>query len=230
MLHQAVPWRDWQRRKDYYLEGVLLWLDVDALLRERSGGRRGIDDFARRFFAGAAVDAPTRTYVFDDVCNALDAVAPYDWAEFLRRWIDGHKDVDVAAGLNRQGWRLVYTDTPTATYRQNEMELGVIDLSYSIGLTVADSGIVRSVAWEGPAYRAGMAPRTKIVTVGGVPYTRVALLEAVRNAALVPVTVAFEQDGLPVVRILDYRGSLRYPRLERITGQRDRLTALLAPK
>lgn len=50
MLRQAVPWRDWQRRRDYYSEGVMPWLAVDGGLRRRSGGRRGIDDFASRFF------------------------------------------------------------------------------------------------------------------------------------------------------------------------------------
>ncbi|QNH13039.1 M61 family metallopeptidase [Xanthomonas sp. SI] len=230
MLRKAVPWRDWQRRRDYYLEGVLLWLDVDALLRKQSGGQRGIDDFARVFFAGAAPDAPTRTYVFDDVAKALNAVAPYDWAGFLRRWIDGHEDLDVSEGLAQQGWRLVYTDTATATYRQNEKELEATDLSYSIGLTVADSGMVRAIAWSGPAYRAGIGPRTKIVSVGGVPFTREALIEAVCHAEETPIGMTFEQDGRTVTRILDYRGTLRYPRLERIAGRPDRLRTLLAPR
>jgi len=30
MAGHPVTWRDWQRREDYYPEGVLLWLDVDA--------------------------------------------------------------------------------------------------------------------------------------------------------------------------------------------------------
>ena len=79
MLRQSVPWRDWQRRKDYYLEGVMLWLDVDAILRQQSKGRRGIDDFAHDFFAGAEARRPARTYTFDDICAALHRVAPFDW-------------------------------------------------------------------------------------------------------------------------------------------------------
>jgi predicted metalloprotease with PDZ domain len=39
MAGTAAAWRDWQRRADYYGEGVLLWPDVDMLLRER-GERR----------------------------------------------------------------------------------------------------------------------------------------------------------------------------------------------
>ena len=75
-----------------------------------------------------------------------------------------------------------------------------------------------------------MAPRTKIVSVGGVPFTRAALLEAVRNAAKTPVAVTFQQDGRSIEGTLDYRGTLRYPRLAPIPGQQDRLTALLAPR
>ncbi len=44
------PWRSWQRSEDYYSEGLLIWLDVDRILRQRSNGRRSMNDFARAFF------------------------------------------------------------------------------------------------------------------------------------------------------------------------------------
>ena len=43
-------WRSWQRSEDYYREGLLIWLDVDSLIRERSNGQLSLDDFARAFF------------------------------------------------------------------------------------------------------------------------------------------------------------------------------------
>ncbi len=102
MLRQAVPWRDWQRRRDYYSEGVMLWLAVDARLRELTHDRHSIDDFAARFFAGATPDGPTRTYTFEDVCSALNAVAPADWSGILRSWLDAHDELDTCcAGLPR---------------------------------------------------------------------------------------------------------------------------------
>jgi len=230
MLRQSVPWRDWQRRKDYYLEGVMLWLDIEAILRERSGGRRGIDDFAHVFFAGTSPAGPAWTYNFEELCAALDRTAPYDWAGFLRRWIDGHGEVKTLDGLERLGWHLAYTDQPTAMFIQNEQELGSSDLSFSIGLTVADSGTVRNVSWNGPAFRAGMAAGSKIVAVAGAPYTRAALLDAVRNAGKRPVDVTWEQDGRRVTRTIFYHGGLRYPRLERIAGRSDGLEALLGAR
>ena len=47
---RAIPWRSWQRSEDYYLEGELVWLDVDTSIRELSDGKKSLDDFARAFF------------------------------------------------------------------------------------------------------------------------------------------------------------------------------------
>ncbi|MFZ3485678.1 peptidase M61 [Sphingomonas sp. 3-13AW] len=230
MLRQPVPWRDWQRRRDYYSEGVLLWLAVDAELRERSGGRRGIDDFARAFFAGASPDAPTRTYRFEDLCDALNTVVPADWAGFLRGWIDAHDELDTTRGLTRHGWRLVFADTPSPAFRAGEEEAGVSDLTYSIGLTTRPDGAVRTVAWNGPAFRAGMRPGIRIVAVHAAPFGTEALLAAVRASARQPLVLTIEQDGQRSEVSIPYAGPLRYPRLERIAGRPDTLAALLAPR
>jgi predicted metalloprotease with PDZ domain len=230
MLRQPVPWRDWQRRKDYYLEGVMLWLDVDAILRERSGGSRSMDDFARTFFAGASASGPARTYTFSELCVALNAVVPFDWSEFLRNWINGHEALDTSAGLVKMGWHLTYTDTPSATFQQNEQELGITDLSYSLGLTVADDGTVRTVAWNSSAYRASMAPGVKIVAISSESFSPANLIAAVKNAVQTPISLTWQQDGRSVTQVLDYQGTLRYPRLERVQGRFDRIQILLAPR
>jgi predicted metalloprotease with PDZ domain len=164
------------------------------------------------------------------LCAALNSVASHDWASELLRWVDGHQEVDTTVGLQRHGWRLVYTDTPTATFRRNEAEQGVTDLSYSIGLTISDSGVVRAVAWDGPAFNANIAPRAKIVAVQGQPFSKERLLEAVRCAARAAVRLTIEQDGQRTEQTIPYQGNLRYPRLERIPGKPDTLTRLLSEK
>ncbi|MET0362912.1 MAG: peptidase M61, partial [Sphingobium sp.] len=55
-------WADWQRSEDYYNEGLMVWLEVDALIRQGTGGKRGLDDFARAFFAGREGDWTISTY------------------------------------------------------------------------------------------------------------------------------------------------------------------------
>lgn len=230
MLRQAVPWRDWQRRRDYYSEGVMLWLAVDAELRERSKGLRGIDDFARGFFADAAPNAPTRTYTFADICHALNQVAPSDWEGFLRTWLEGHDELDTTSGLTRHGWRLIFTDVPTAAFRENEEEAGVVDLTYSIGLAARADGAIRAVAWDSPSYQAGLRPGIRIVAVNAAPYGRDALLNAVRDSVNRPVVLTIERDGQRSEVPIRYAGTLRYPQLERIAGRPDTLASLLTAR
>lgn len=229
VIGRAVPWRDWQRREDYYPEGVMLWLYVDALIREKSAGKRSLDDFALAFFGVKGESRATKTYTFDDVCAALDAVARYDWEGFLRERLNTQKP-DVLDGLGRLGWQLVYTAAPTETFLQDEAESGVTNLTYSIGLTVTQTGDVRAVAWEGPAFDAGLAPGDHIVSVNGQPFTPSLIKVAVSSAATVPIDIEYEADGgSSTVRVL-YQGTLRYPRLMRVRGSADGLAAILEPR
>lgn len=227
MAGHHIAWRDWQRREDYYSEGVLLWLDVDARLRQLSGGRRGIDDFAARFFRVDRQLGTVSTYTVEDVYRVLDQVAHDDWPGFLRRHLTSHEDADAMAGLARAGWRLVYTTEATETARQDEAENGGLDLSYSIGATFDDDGRVTSVAWDSPAFRSGLMPGVRIARVAAAPFSRDALALAVSKTSQFPLTLTVA--GGKQVQI-DYRGGLRYPRLERIPGTDDHLSPLLATR
>ena len=80
---QSYP--SWQRGKDYYTEGALLWLDVDTRIRELTRGQRSLDDFARAFFGVEDGRIAPLTYTFEDVVAALAAVAPFDWAALPAR-------------------------------------------------------------------------------------------------------------------------------------------------
>jgi len=112
----------------------------------------------------------------------------------------------------------------------SEDEAGVTDLTYSIGLAVRADGAARTIAWEGPAFRSGMRPGARIVTVNGTPFGREALLAAVRDSAKRPVRLSVEQDGRRYDVAIAYAGPLRYPRLERLADRPDTLTTLLAPR
>ncbi|GGA20057.1 M61 family metallopeptidase [Dyella nitratireducens] len=225
MAGHHVSWRDWQRREDYYPEGVLLWLDVDARLRELSHGKRGLDDFARIFFD--AQQNQSRTYTFQDVCDALHQVAPDDWAAFLDRHLRSHTADDAVAGLARAGWKLSYSDVPTETFRQDEKEAGAINLDYSIGLQIDTDGGVQSVRWNGPAFWAGLSPGSRVIDVNGQAFSDRALIAAVQSSTSEPLNLRVDINGDKRVVKIDYHGGLRYPHLERIAGTPDRLSALL---
>jgi predicted metalloprotease with PDZ domain len=229
---RPVPWVSWQRSEDYYSEGQLVWLDADTLIRERSGGKRSLDDFARAFFGVDDGSWTTRTYDFDAVTAALNKVEPYDWAGFLRARI-----IDVAPkppldGLARGGWRLAFTDTPTDYWKQSEARRRNVDLSYSLGLAVARDGAVEGVLWDSPAFKAGLTTGGKIVAVNGIAFDPDDLKQAITAAkgGAEPIQLLVQTgDHFRTVPV-DYHGGLRYPRLERIAGKPDRLSAILAPR
>ncbi|MBS0557313.1 MAG: M61 family metallopeptidase [Proteobacteria bacterium] len=233
----AAPdaWKSWRRAADYYPEGVLLWLDVDTTIRERSRGKKSLDDFVRAFYGMDDGQPGPRTYVFDDVVNALNAVQPNDWAAFLRQRLDS---TDVAApldGIARSGWKLAYTATPSAVSRAYEKILKFHDFTDSVGLDVDAGdkpGLIRDVLWDSPAFAAGLAPGMLLVAVNGEAYNADRLNEAIATTA---------RDRLPIqllVRIgdafstiaVDYHGGPKYPNLVRIPGTPDRLSAIIAAR
>jgi len=227
MAGHRVPWRDWQRREDYYPEGVLLWLDVDARLRELSHDTRSLDDFAHSFFDAGRSGQTTQTYTFEDICNALNKIAPDDWATFLQQHLRSHDTGDAMAGLARAGWKLTYNNVSTETFRQDEDEAGASNLDYSIGLQIEKDGHIASVTWNGPAFQAGLSAGAHVVEVDGQPFSTQKLLTAVQMTAMKPLLLRVTMEGNSRDVVIPYRGTLQYPHLERIAGTIDRLSPLL---
>ena len=225
------PWRNWQRSEDYYVEGALVWLDADTLIRERSGGKRSLDDFAARFFGVDNGSWTELSYTFDDVVAGLNAVEPFDWAKFLHDRLTGHGPGAPLDGIARGGYRLVFTDTISDTAKASDAAAKRIDLNYSIGLTVGDDAVVTQVMWRGPAFEAGLTVGTTIVAVDGDPFGGEAIKRAVTAAkAGTPLELIVKSaDRFRTVRIA-WTGGLRYPHLERLGPGPARLDAILAAR
>ncbi|MDR3741076.1 MAG: hypothetical protein P4L40_18820 [Terracidiphilus sp.] len=230
MPGHAVSWRDWQRREDYYSEGVLLWLDVDARLRELSHGEYGLDDFAHAFFATHGRVEAISVYSLDDVCDTLNNLAPANWKGFLNQHLLTHDSADAIAGLERVGWRLTYNSTATDTFVQEEAEAGVTNLDTSLGMQLSPNGTIRSVVWNGTAFHAGLSPGQRVVSINGLPFSRLALLDATSSSESIPLHLTVQNDGARSEVTIPYTGPLRYPHLERIPGTSDRLTPLLTAR
>lgn len=225
------PWQSWQRPEDYYSEGQLIWLDADTLIREKSGGKRSLDDFARTFFGGRSGDWTPKTYTFDDVVAALNAVEPHDWAGFLRARVQQVAPKAPLDGITRGGWKLTYTDTPTDAWKSVEADAKNTNLTYSLGLVLNREGEATSVLWDSPAFNAGLAVGARVVAVNGIAYDADRLKQAIKDAkGGKPIELLVKSgDHFRTVSI-DYRGGLRYPRLERIAGTPDRLSAIYAAR
>jgi predicted metalloprotease with PDZ domain len=227
-MYKSSPARpDWQRGGDYYAEGALVWLDVDTLIRERTNGAKSLDDFARIFFGDRSDSQIISTYSFEDVVSTLNKVAPYDWAAFLRARLDGHGPGAPLDGLARGGYRLAYSDTPTAYFKALEARDGVSDLTYSIGISVTTGGKIRAVCWDGVASRAGLMPDDSIEAVNGELFSADGLTRAITTATQTGTIDLTVKSGRRMYTVaIPYKDGLRYPRLERIPGTSDRLSAI----
>ncbi|MGK5024290.1 M61 family metallopeptidase [Janthinobacterium sp. RB2R34] len=222
-------WSSWQRDEDYYMEGALIWLDVDTLIRELSHERRSLDDFARAFFGVNDGSTTPLPYTLDDVVAALDKVQPYDWATFLRSRVDGHGPGAPLDGLARAGWKLVYRDTPTAFLKADEERSKSTDLTYSLGVVIDKDGKLGRLLWDGPAFKAGLSGNTTLLAVNGTAYTPKLLKAAIKAAkdGSEPINLLVKKGKQFQTVALDYHGGLKYPQLERLAGTPDRLGTIL---
>jgi predicted metalloprotease with PDZ domain len=227
---RPAPWRDQQRSEDYYREGQLIWLDVDTLLREKSGGKKSLDDFARAFYGVNDGDWGQLTYEWKDVVATLNKILPYDWDAFLKVRV-----LDVAPkapldGFERGGYRLVYAEKPSDSARAAEARSRGANLQYSIGLSVDAGGRITSVVWDGPAFKAGLTPGVTILAVNGLAYEPDRLREAVGASKTTPIELLLKDDAIFKTVKLSYNGGARYPKLQRIEGTPALLDDILKAK
>jgi predicted metalloprotease with PDZ domain len=231
-MRRPLPWPSWQRSEDYYVEGALLWLEVDTLLRERSNGASSLDDFARAFFGMNDNDWGVVPYTFEDIVRALGNVEAYDWASFLHERLDTTSTQAPLMGLTRGGYQLVFTETPNVLLKDNEEQRKWIDLSYSLGLILEAKGTVVQVLWDSPAFKAGLTSGMDVIAVNGVALDGDKLRDAVAHSKrnTKPIELLVKQGDRYRSLKLDYHAGLRYPHLQRIANVPARLDEILAPK
>jgi len=232
-------WVNWRRENDFYPEGELLWLAVDAKIRDLSHDQHSIDDFARNFFGVDDGSFVTHTYTFDDVVTALDKVQAYHWANFLNDWVNGlDEQVPLLSGIEASGWRLVYTDKPSGYQNalenvgMGELEGKGINAMSTIGVFLKNDGKVVDVLWEGPAFKAGLAPGMKLISINDRAFSASVLREEIIHAqkSKKPLQLRTENDGVSTLHAIHYDSGLKYPNLIRAPGKTDYLQAILAPK
>lgn len=228
---RPLPYRNYQASEDYYSAGEMIWLDVDGKLRELTGNKKTIDDFAKAFFGVNPGAWDVDPYTFDDVVKTLNGITPYDWASYLRTRLDGHGPL--TGGLASHGWKLVYNDKPSDAVKAIEAFRHTADLMYSLGVSVGKEGALIDVLWDSPAFNAGISPGMSIVAVNGHSYDPDALRDAVTAAAKdnsQPIELLVKNfDEYKTIRI-DYHGGLKYPHIERDTSKPDTLSQLIKAK
>jgi predicted metalloprotease with PDZ domain len=226
--HLYMSRNEWSARRrgvDFYDEGALLWLDADTLIREKTDGKKSLDDFCKAFYGGPSGPPEVKPYTFEDIVAALNGVVEYDWKGFLEKRLTSTDAEPPLDGITRGGWKLTYGKERTDLQKAAEGESKTMDLTTSLGLSIAEDGKVIDVVPKSAADRAGLGPHMKVLAVNDRRFNPDRLREtiAATDGGKEKVTLIVENGEFVKVYALDYTGGERYPRLEREPGVPDRI-------
>jgi len=231
-----APWGAWSRGQAYYQEGELVWLDADTLIREKTGDKKSLTDFLH-IFLGKGGDTGPWIVPYDrkELIADLDEVLSYDWAGFLHDRIDVPTPHTDLAGIERGGYKLVYTDKQSMSDRMMSgargPRAGGVNVWYSLGLRVQADGTVGEVKYDGIADKAGLFSGDKIIGVNGDVFSADALRKALDDSKgnSKPIHLLVQTDDKLNPLDLDYHDGQRYPSLVRVEGTTDYLDEITKP-
>ncbi len=220
-------WVSWRRSLDYYPEGELIWLEVDATIRQQTNGRKSLDDFCKLFHGGQSTPPIVVSYTFDDIVRMLSQVTPYDWGKLLKERVKSTAEHAPLGGIEHGGWKLVYNDQENRFEAANERLGKYLSVNYSLGFTVDSGGVLEDVIPGSPAYQAGLGPGMKILAVNTRKFSKDVLLDAIRSSRKT-IDLLAENAQFVKAYSIPYHEGLKNPHLERADGA-DILDDILKP-
>ncbi len=228
----SANWNDLRREQDYYREGALLWLEVDALLRDLSQGKRSLDDFCKKFLGQTASDARVVPYELPEIVQDLKQLADYDWDTFFARRVSATQETLPLDVVSRCGYRLQYTTKSPAflDYLQEKGGGTLLSARDSLGLTFHRDGRIADVAPGLPGDKAGLAPGMHVLGVNSKKFSRQRLDDALADSIARRKIDFLLLDGEQFRTVtVEYADGMRYLELVRNPERPDVLGAILKP-
>jgi predicted metalloprotease with PDZ domain len=223
-------WNQLRRTQDFYMEGMLLWYECDAIIREKTDGAKSLDDFCKRFFAAVPGKKTVAGYELADVVRDLNATAAYDWEAFLRRRAEAPQESLPLDVVGRLGYRLKYSDKPPGA----ELKFAALHPDNpgadSLGVVI-EGGVIRAVDPGLPADKAGLAPGVKVIGVNGKKFSTNRFRDAIADSVTRKKVELLIEDGEDFRTVaVPYADGLRYLELERVSTRPDVLGEILKPR
>ena len=143
-----------------------LWLQADAIIRQRTDGTHSLDDFCRQFLGRDTGDGDLLPYDVGEIVRLLKATADFDWERFLNERISRPLD---ALPLDLVG-RLatVFSTHPTRrTPPATPVVAASISAQHSLGLTFSGDGQILDIVPGMAGDKARLAPGMKVMGING---------------------------------------------------------------
>jgi predicted metalloprotease with PDZ domain len=229
LLRTGSPnWSEMRRDQDYYFEGALLWLEADAIIRQKTQGTRSLDDFCKKFLGKNPSPDDVVPYDLPEIVKHLKDTADHDWEPFLMHRVDRPLDALPLELVGRIGYRLQYAARPSA--HDQARGRGAISAQHSLGLTFRGDGQIADVVPGMVGDRVGLAPGMKVLGINGRLYSPQRLQDALADSvALRKIELLLlEGDRFRTV-VLDYADGPKYLELVRDESKPDVLAEILKP-
>jgi predicted metalloprotease with PDZ domain len=224
-----------RRGQDFYQEGALLWMEIDARLRGAPNGRYTLDDFWKRFFGPIAARGKVVPYEEADVVKVLRELVPdYDWQQLVTRRVSQPLDQLPLDVVGQCGYRLQYSTKPSAFLEYLEEQVRdrkFVSARDSLGLTFGEDGKLQNVAPGSAGDKAGLAPGLHVIGVNGLKFSRQRLRDALADSVTSRKVEFLLQDGDRFRTVsLEYADGPKYLELIRDPSKRDLLADMVRPQ
>lgn len=227
----SPQWGNMVRGQDYYVEGMYLWMEIDALLRKMSDSKLSLDDFNKKFFAKQEGNKESYGFEEEEIVSVLNDLIKYDWASLIDDHVRGLHDNLPLDFLEQLGYRITYKPEADAFTKELEKDRSILMLEHSLGMRINGSGTISNVIPGSLADEAGLYDNVQVVGVNDRKYSiqrmRDALADSTtkRSVDLLLLTGdVFESVSIP------YDGGERYLRIEPNPNQHNFLKEIWSAK
>jgi predicted metalloprotease with PDZ domain len=215
---------------DFYSEGELLWLDVDAQLVAMSKGSKSLDGFCKTFFGIENTPPEVNPYTYDEFVAALNRYAPYNWDAYFKAKVFSVTE-HPPSPFEKLGWKLVYTDKPSEFESMRAMRSHGFEANFSLGTSGTADGRLGDVIPGSPAAKAGLGLGDILVAVDDREFSPDELLTEMKADVKSgdSLHLIVKRAGIFRSVTVAYHDGPKYPHLVRIEGVPDTFAAIVAP-
>lgn len=235
LLRNPSPhWAELRRDQDYYAEGALVWWEADVIIRQKSKGKRNLDDFCRNFMGPLDTKAKVVPYTQADVVRELKKLADHDWDAFFARRVSAPLETFPVDAVEMSGYRVGYSKTPSSFLEfmlWGDKTSASVSARDSLGLTFTADGKVKSVVPGMAGDKAKLAVDMQVMGVNGRKFSSDALTEALEECVKTKKVEFLLLDGDRFKTVaLEYAGGPRFLELTRDEAKPDVLADILRPR
>ncbi len=216
-------WSALNRSQDYYFEGALLWYEIDAILRHESFGKVCLDDFIKEFLGRYDKEKMMMEFNEETVLEFLNSVHAYNWKALIDDRVRGLHDNLPLTVLERLGYQLHYSSTPTKFDDDPSLT--------SLGIEVSSGGKITTIIPGSPADKAGLFEDCEIVGINGRKFNENRLKDAIAESVAKReiIFLIFKGDLLETI-VMKYDDGPKYLDFVRDKEKPDMLAKIFAPR